>query len=227
LALQVTRMPIRRLLFALLLFAAPSLALAQEGRVIGDSLGVGVDWAAKLPSTAKNSVAIYSGAILEQLRQAHKGETVFMSLGTNDAVGGALDVGKHVQEIVATADQIGVKLVWMGPPCVLKPWEVYSKKLDGILKAQLAGTSVVYVSMQDAAFCDPSIHAGEGVHFGMAGYTLMWQKAAKEAGFPIVVASAGAPKMATPGIHKRHGKKRHKRKSAAAETAPPASPAPN
>jgi hypothetical protein len=33
--------------------------------------------------------------------------------------------------------------------------------------------------------------------------------------------------MATPGSHKRHGKKRHKRKSAAAETAPPASPAPN
>ena len=87
-AFQVTRMPIRRLFLALLLFAAPSIAFAQEGRVIGDSLGVGVDWAAKLPSTAKNSVAIYSGAILEQLRQAHKGETVFMSLGTNDAVGG-------------------------------------------------------------------------------------------------------------------------------------------
>jgi hypothetical protein len=225
---QVTRMTIRRLLFfALLLFAAPSLAFAQEGRVIGDSLGVGVDWAAKLPSTAKNSVAIYSGAILEQLRQAHKGETVFMSLGTNDAVGGALDVSKHVQDIVATADQLGVKLVWMGPPCVLKPWEAYSKKLDGILQHQLAGTSVVYVSMQDATFCDPSIHAAEGVHFSMAGYTLMWQKAAKEAGFPIVVASAGAPKMATPGGHKRHGKKRHKRKYAAAETAPPASPAPN
>ena len=85
--------------------------------------------------------------------------------------------------------------------------------------------------MQDATFCDPSIHAAEGVHFSMAGYTLMWQKAAKEAGFPIVVASAGAPKMATSGGHtghKRHGKKkRHKRKSAAAETAPPPSPAPN
>src|SRR5580698_9486257 len=144
-------MSIRRFVVALLLCAAPSLSFAEEGRVIGDSLGVGVDWAAKLPSTAKNSVAIYSGAILDQLRQAKRGETVFMSLGTNDAVGGALDVGKRVQAIVAMADSLGVKLVWMGPPCVLKPWEAYSKKLDEILQGELAGTSVVYVSMQDAA----------------------------------------------------------------------------
>jgi hypothetical protein len=110
---------------------------------------------------------------------------------------------------------------------VLKPWEAYSKKLDGILQTQLAGTSVLYVSMQDAAFCDPSIHAAEGVHFSMAGYTRMWQKAATAAGFPIVVASAGAPKPAPPGVRKTHGKKKHKRKRVVAEPAPPASPAPN
>ena len=226
---QVTCMSIRRFVLALLLFAAPSLALAQEGRVIGDSLGVGVNWAAKLPSTAKNSVAIYSGAVLDQLRQAKKGETVFMSLGTNDAVGGALDVKARVQAIVATADQLGVKLVWMGPPCVLKPWETYSKKLDEILKAELAGTSVVYVSMQDAEFCDPSIHAAEGVHFGMAGYTRMWQKAATAAGFPVVVASASEPKAAAPGGRATPAKKKrhHRRKHTVAESAPAAPPAPN
>ena len=222
-------MPMRRLVLALLLFAAPAPVFAQEGRVIGDSLGVGVDWAAKLPSTAKNSVAIYSGAVLEQLRQARPGETVFLSLGTNDAVGGALDVQKRVEAIVAMADSIGVKLVWMGPPCVLKPWESYSKKLDEILKAQLAGTSVLYVSMQDATFCDPSIHAAEGVHFSMAGYTRMWQKAATAAGFPIVVASASAPRVAAPGSRRTHGKKKHRgmRKRAATEPVAPASPAPN
>jgi hypothetical protein len=226
---QVTCMSIRRFVLALLVFAAPSLAFAQEGRVIGDSLGVGVDWAAKLPSTAKNSVAIYSGAVLDQLRQAKKGETVFMSLGTNDAVGGALDVKARVQAIVATADQLGVKLVWMGPPCVLKPWEVYSKRLDEILKAELAGTSVTYVSMQDAAFCDPSIHAPEGVHFSMAGYTRMWQKAATAAGFPVVVASASEPKAAAPGGRTTPAKKKrhHRRKHAVAEPATAVPPAPN
>jgi hypothetical protein len=226
--LQVTRMPIRRSVLALLLFAAPSLAFAQEGRVIGDSLGVGVDWAAKLPTTAKNSVAIYSGAILDQLREAKRGETVFMSLGTNDAVGGALDVKKRVEAIVAMADQVGVKLVWMGPPCVLKPWESYSKKLDEILQSELAGTSVLYVSMQDATFCDPSIHAAEGVHFSMAGYTRMWQKAAKAAGFPVVVASASAPKTVAPDNRRTPvKKKKHRRKRVAKALAPQAATAPN
>ena len=70
---------------------------------------------------------------MEQLRQAKKGETVFLSLGTNDAVGGAIDVKAKVAQIVAEADRLGVKLVWIGPPCVLKPWEEYSRKLDGIL----------------------------------------------------------------------------------------------
>ena len=144
-----------RLLVAIALALVPSLREAASGRVIGDSIGVGVSWAAKLPSTAKNSVAIYSGAIMEQLRQAKKGETVFLSLGTNDAVGGALDVKAKVAAIVAEADQLGVKLVWIGPPCVLKPWEQYSRKLDGILSRELAGTSATYVSMQDAEVLRP------------------------------------------------------------------------
>src|SRR6202142_2120732 len=152
-------MPIRRLVVALLFVAAPSLAYAQEGRVIGDSLGVGVNWAAKLNSLAKNSVAIYSGAVLDQLRQAPRGATVFMSLGTNDAVGGAgaRDVKKRGAAIVAMADSLGVKLVWMGPPCVLKPWEAYSRKLDEILKEQLSGGPAVFVSLQDDKFCDRSV----------------------------------------------------------------------
>ena len=202
----------RKFLFALALIALPSLAQAETGRVIGDSLGVGVDWAAKLPSTAKNSVAIYSGAILEQLRQAQKGETVFLSLGTNDAIGNALDVRAHVDQIVAMADSLGVHLVWMGPPCVLKPWNAYSKKLDEILAAQLKGTSVNYVSMQGPEFCDPSVHAAEGVHFSMAGYTRMWQKARAAVDFPETVAGTSAAKTAAaenrkPRVHKRRHKK--------------------
>jgi hypothetical protein len=220
-------MPLRRLLFALALAATPTLVHAESGRVIGDSIGVGISWAAKIPSTAKNSVAIYSGAIMEQLRQAQHGETVFLSLGTNDAVGGALDVKAKVTQIVAEADSLGVKLVWMGPPCVLKPWEQYSRKLDGILREQLAGTSATYVSLQDAQFCSPTVHAPEGVHFNMAGYDLMWQKAAAAVNFPVVVAAASAPRAAAPEGRQHHVHRKHRKRRAAADATPTTPAAPN
>ena len=216
-------------LFALVT-ALPASAYAEDGRVIGDSIGVGVSWAAKIPSTAKNSVSIYSGAIMEQLHQAQKGETVFMSLGTNDAVGGALDVKAHVAAIVAEADKLGVKLVWIGPPCVLKPWEEYAKKLDGILASELSGTSATYVSTQGEEFCDAKVHAPEGVHFSMAGYTRMWQKAAAAAGFSTVVASAAAPAHAEASQphaykHKRHRHRGHAKQQAdSSETKTEAAP---
>lgn len=211
-------MSIRNRLFVAALLLLPTAAHAEAGRVIGDSIGVGVNWAAQITSTAKNSVSISSGAIMEQLSQAKKGETVFMSLGTNDAVGGALDVKAKVAAIVAEADKLGVKLVWIGPPCVLKPWEQYSRKLDGILAAELSGTSATYVSTQGAEFCDAKLHAGEGVHFTLAGYTRMWQKAAAAAGFTSTVVASASPTHAeaSPSSrkHKRHKHKIHAKRAA-------------
>jgi hypothetical protein len=206
-------MSIRNWLISAFLLALPASAYAEDGRVIGDSIGVGVSWAAKIPSTAKNSVSIYSGAIMEQLSQAKKGETVFMSLGTNDAVGGALDVKAKAAAIVAEADKLGVKLVWIGPPCVLKPWEEYAKKLDAILAAELSGTSATYVSTQGAEFCDAKVHAPEGVHFDMAGYTRIWQKAAAAAGFSTAVASAAPVHSAEASQPRARKHKRHRHKS--------------
>ncbi len=230
-------MPIRRLYLAVLLLVAPSLACAEEIRIIGDSIGEGLHLATNIPSPANRfNVAIYTPFIFQQNKEMPRGATVFMSLGTNDAVGGAgaLDVQKRVAAIVAAADAQGVKLYWVGPPCVLKPWQVHSKKLDEILQAQLAGTSVTYVSLQDAAFCDPSIHAGDGVHFSMAGYARLWHKAATVAGIPVEVASASASNFVShSGGHKatnRNTKHRgkHKKKSAdPAALANPAPPAPN
>jgi hypothetical protein len=224
-------MSLRHFVFCLLLaFAAPSAALADDVRIIGDSIGEGVHMVTNLPSPANRyNVAIYTPFIFKQLSEMPRGATVLMSLGTNDAVGGAgaLDVHKRVAAIVAAADAQGVKLYWLGPPCVLKPWETYSKKLDEILQAQLAGTSVTYVSLQDASFCDPSVHAGDGVHFTMAGYTRMWQKAATVAGIPVVVAAASEHKPIVHVTNKaRHGRS-HKGKKHAAKAATPTAPAPN
>ncbi len=212
----------------LLVVGAPGAAFADDVRIIGDSIGEGVHLATNLPSPANRfNVAIYTSFIFQQLREMPRGATVFMSLGTNDAVGGALDVHKRVEAIVAVAEAQGVKLYWLGPPCVLKPWETYSKKLDEILQAQLAGTSVTYVSLQDASFCDRSLHAGDGVHFTMAGYTRMWQKAASAAGFPIVVAAASEHKVVVHVGRKTSGKKGHNRRRHVAKPAPATTPAPN
>ncbi len=206
-----------------LVCALPTAAMAEYA-VIGDSLGVGVNWAAKSRlALAKNSIAIHGGAILEQIRQLPRGTTAFMSLGTNDAVGGAVDVRKPVQDILAAAAARDVKLVWLGPPCVFKPWNTYAKQLDAKLRDQLKGTSVVYVGMQDADICNPSLRGAEGVHFTMAGYTLMWRKAAAAAGFPVVAVAANE-RLASlkDNQKKRPSPKRHRKRKPPARGAPAA-----
>jgi hypothetical protein len=208
------------------LVALPSAAMAEKAEIIGDSLGVGVSWAAKFPSLAKNSIAIHGGQILEQIRRLPRGTTAFMSLGTNDAVGGATDVKKPVQDILAATRAQDVRLVWLGPPCVFKPWDASASKLDGILRQELEGTGVTYVSMRGADICDRSLRGAEGVHFNMAGYTLMWQKAAVAAGFPVVTAVA---KQVQPVIRDNNKKKkpvrhRHRKKNASAPIAPAPTP---
>ncbi len=185
-------MSVRSLIFGVALASAAPCAALAEYAVIGDSLGVGVNWAAKSPfAFAKNSVAIHGGAILEQIRQLPRGVTAFMSLGTNDAVGGMVNVKKPVQDILEAAAAREVKLVWLGPPCVKKSWDTYAKQLDGILQQELKDKGVIYVGMRGADLCDnASLRGKEGVHFDMAGYTLMWQKAAAAAGFPVVAVAA-------------------------------------
>ena len=209
---------------AALACALPAAALAEYA-VIGDSLGVGVSWAAKPQVTfAKNSVAIHGGAILEQINRLPRGVTAFMSLGTNDAVGGAVDVKKPVQAILAAAAARDVKLVWLGPPCVFKSWDKYAKELDANLRALLKGTSVIYVGMQDAEVCNPSLRGREGVHFTMAGYTVMWRKAAEAAGFPIVVASNEKLASLRDGQKKRSSPRRHRKRKPPSLIAPARKP---
>ncbi len=213
----------------LLALAAPSTASAADVRIIGDSIGEGVHLATNLPSPANRfNVAIYTPFIFQQLSQMPRGATVFMSLGTNDAVGGAaaLNVQKRVEQIVAAAEAQGVKLYWLGPPCVLKPWETAAKKLDEILAAQLAGGSVTYVSLQDSSFCERSLHAPDGVHFTMAGYARMWQIAASAAGIPLVIAAASEHRTVAHVGKKAPGKKKYKKKMHVATPATPSTPAP-
>jgi hypothetical protein len=207
-------------LMAALLCASP--ALSAPGIIIlGDSIGVGVSMASGLPRLAHNSVSIRSANAVEQIRRAH--DTVaFLSLGTNDAVGSIAGVSGGIERIVEAARKSNVKLVWIGPPCVLKSWNTNVVKLDAALQSQLAGR-VAYVSVADQKICDRSLRAADGVHFTMQGYQILWSRARAAAGTEIdgkaVVADAAQGE-----VHKhREAKRKHHKPVSPGEEAQPAS----
>jgi len=203
-------MRLRGYLALLAFISAPALAHADDVHIIGDSIGEGLHLATNYPSPANRfNVAIYTGKAIDQLRTMPRGATVILSLGTNDAVAGLTDQKAKVDAIVAAATAQGVKLTWVGPPCVLTKWEDHAKALDANLAVALKDTDVAYVSAQDPEFCSSALHAGDGVHFSMAGYSRLWQKAATVAGIPVVVASAAPSKSAAAvGVKKPHRRKK-------------------
>jgi hypothetical protein len=170
--------------FSALILCAPA-AFAAPGIILGDSLGVGVSMAAGVPRLAHNSVAIRSADALDQIKRTPQGTVAFISLGTNDAVGSITNVEPGIDRIIDAAKSSGVKLVWIGPPCVFKPWNANVEKLDAILKRKLSSGPVSYVSMADSAVCDRTIRAGDGVHFNMRGYAMLWGRARDAAGIAI------------------------------------------
>ncbi len=198
-------MCLRRIAVLLLLAGgAPAAARAEEVRIIGDSIGEGLHLASSVPSPANRfNVAIYTPKIFEQIREMPRGANVVMSLGTNDAVAGLDEQQQRIGQIVAAAREQGIKLTWLGPPCVRTAWEVHSEKLDKVIAATLAETPVAYVSAQTPEFCASGLHAGDGVHFTMAGYRLLWQKAASAAGIPFLEAAASDHKVAVASSHKK------------------------
>ena len=166
-------------LVAALLALQPAMASIYVG---GDSLGVGVHLASKAPSVAKESVRITSNVPVSQVESVPEGSTLFLSLGTNDAVGGVLKVQKNVDAILSAAADRKIRVVWLGPPCVFKNWDDSAKALDGVLAGIMAQNGVTYVSMRDDALCVRSLRAGDGVHFTMKGYRMMWDRAIAASG---------------------------------------------
>lgn len=190
-------------------------ARASSGIVIGDSIGVGVSMASGLPRLARNSVAIRGGSILGQLRQAPPGATVFMSLGTNDAVGRIDGLDGDIRRIVQAVAAAGQQVVWIGPPCVLKSWDTNAQRLDAQLRASTAGTGITYVSMRDPSMCASGARAKDGVHFTMGGYGQMWAKARVTAGFE---GGTTAVAQLSPGKSKRRLARHRHRRSRLART---------
>lgn len=191
-----------------LFFAGAAPVHAANEIVSGDSLGVGIAMASGFENRAANSVSIRAGSAVEQLRKIRPGSTVFMSLGTNDAVGSIKGLDKGIDRIVQTAKASRLKLIWIGPPCVNKAWDSRAVELDGILRARLTGSGITYVSMRDPSLCSPSVRASDGVHFNMEGYRSMWSKAAAASGYQVASVSPAAALAV-------NGKKKQRREEAA------------
>jgi hypothetical protein len=176
---------------------------AAPAVVLGDSIGVGVSMAGNVPRLAHNSVSIRSADVLRQMKRLSPGTVAFLSLGTNDAVGSIAGVERGVDRILQAARSADLHLVWIGPPCVLKPWNTNVTKLDSILSHRLAG-QVPYVSIADQQLCDTSLRGADGVHFNMRGYSVLWGRARAAAGVGIEAAEIGKDE---PGDRKPHIRK--------------------
>lgn len=192
-------------------------ALATPALILGDSIGVGLSLASGVKALAHNSVLIGRDDILGQIAQVPVGTIAFLSLGTNDAVGSVKGVTARIEKVLAAVEAAGIKAVWVGPVCVIQPWNETVGELDALLAKTLAGR-MTYVSYADAGLCDRAIRGRDGVHFNMTGYKTLWGMARVAAGEtidagPVLAAAGHAAKKA-----KKHRKKRrHKvpaRKSA-------------
>jgi lysophospholipase L1-like esterase len=201
-------------LFLLILFTALTIgalaARAAQGIILGDSIGVGVAAASGVKTLAHNSVIIRQKAVLEQIAQVPKGAVAFISLGTNDAVGSIKGVGAQIERVAGAIEAAGIKAVWIGPVCVIQPWNATIAQLDAVLREKLDGR-IAYVSVAGESFCDASIRGHDGVHFTFAGYRKIWALAQAAAGEPISAEPAGAGPVKIVTTVRKHNKKRRKK----------------
>lgn len=169
---------------------------AAEGYFIGDSIGQGIAQMTGLPGLAKPSVNLRRSEIADQLRRAPKGSVVLMSLGLNDAVDPVPALTPYIEKVIAAAEATGARVVWVGPPCVLKAWDEKAARLDEHLRTRLLASTIQYVSLRDADICQPAIRARDGEHFTPGGYRYVWEKIQRASSFASEVQ---IPAPRTPG----------------------------
>jgi hypothetical protein len=161
--------------------------------VLGDSIGEGFATASGLKGLARNGIHIRGSKPLEQIAQTPSGSTVFVLLGTNDAEGSIAHLDKSIDDIVQAGERKHFTMIWLGPHCVRKSWDMRARELDDMLRTRLAATSVRYISMRDQRICAGMFHEPDGVHLTMKGYRYMWDKVRVATGFTDSPAVAAAP----------------------------------
>jgi hypothetical protein len=178
------------------------LALAGPGQaagyILGDSHGEPIAQIARLKNLSRISVHIRGPRALEQFAQTPSNSTVFLVLGTNDANGSIARLDKSIDDILRVAEKKNIKLVWLGPPCVRTSWDNRARELDAMLRARLASTPFLYVSMRDTELCSGTLHERDGVHLKMKGYAYMWAKTRQVASDAVAAVAPVVPSSAAP-----------------------------
>jgi hypothetical protein len=171
---------------------------STDAYVLGDSIGEGVAIASGLKKLAHISVHIRGPKAIAQINQTPVGSIAFIVLGTNDADGNIKNIEKSIDDVVAAGERRKLRMIWLGPPCVRRPFDVQSRQLDQILRDRLAGTPVTYISMRDQQICSGVFHEPDGVHLTMKGYRYMWQKTENAVSWPRLASADTGEPAATP-----------------------------
>jgi hypothetical protein len=162
-------------------------ARADEGFLIGDSITAAMGEAIGLGGVAHHSVSLRRPTIAEHFARIPKGAVAIMSLGLNDAAIPVKAMGHHIERVIEGALATHERIVWVGPPCVLKSWDVRAKEMDDYLKARLAETPIQYVSLRDKQICQPELRTSDGEHFTQSGYRYVWQKIQRDSTYAATV----------------------------------------
>src|ERR1700682_2415026 len=88
-----------------------------------------------------------------QFQHTPKGAVALMTLGLNDAAIPVQAMRKDIETVIEGAQKTGERIVWIGPPCVLKSWDKRAKEMDDYLRQRLASTAIQYVSLRDPQIC--------------------------------------------------------------------------
>ena len=172
---------------ALLAMAGLSEVQAAEAFFIGDSIAAAAAQTIGMKGVARHSVSLRRNAIAPQFERVPKGAVAIMSLGLNDAAISVQAMRKDIEMVIEGAQRTGERIVWMGPPCVMKSWDNRAKEMDDYLRQRLATTAIQYVSLRDPQICQPALRSRDGEHFTDAGYRYVWQKIQRDSTYAAEV----------------------------------------
>jgi hypothetical protein len=162
-------------------------AQAAEGFFVGDSIAAATAQTIGMNGVAHHSVSLRRNAIAPQFQHIPKGAVALMTLGLNDAAIPVQAMRKDIETVIEGAQRTGERIVWIGPPCVLKSWDKRAKEMDDYLRQRLVTTGIQYVSLRDPQICKPALRSRDGEHFTDAGYRYIWQKIQHDSTFAAAV----------------------------------------
>ena len=165
---------------------------ADEGFFIGDSIAAAAAQTIGMRGVARHSVSLRRNAIAPQFQHVPKDAVAVMTLGLNDAAIPVQAMHKDIEVVIEGAQKTGARIVWVGPPCVLKSWDKRAKEMDDYLRQRLASTAIQYVSLRDPQICQPALRSRDGEHFTDAGYRYIWQKIRRDSTFAATVRAPSA-----------------------------------